>query len=86
VAARSVISIPGFGLGWSRVRKVRPVDRLDWPGLHAVTNPRRPLSEARYDVREGNILLLGLLGWGRVNRTRYLQLLWIPVPIGSAGP
>ena len=36
-----------------------------------------------HEVREGSILALGVVGWGRSNHRRYLQLLWIPIPIGS---
>ena len=86
VGARGVISIPGFGLGWARVRKVRPVDRSGVPGLDALAYSKQPVSEALYDIRDGTSLLLGAVAWGRVNRTRYLQILWIPIPVGRAGP
>ncbi len=86
VAARAVISVPGFGLGWTRVRKVRPVDDTGLPGLNTVAYSKRPLADAQYDIRDGSILLLGALGWGRVNRRRYIQILWLPIPIGPAGP
>ena len=86
VAARAITSVPGFALGWTRVRKVRPVDDTGLPGLNTIAYSKLPLSEARYDIREGNAVLLGALGWGRVNRTRYIQILWIPIPVGTAGP
>jgi hypothetical protein len=35
-----------------------------------------------YRVEETHILLCGLFCWGRVNRTRYIQVLWIPIPVG----
>ena len=36
-----------------------------------------------HEVREGSILALGVVGWGRSNHRRYLQLLWVPIPTGS---
>jgi len=86
VAARRIDEVIGLGLGWTRVRLVRPVDSAGDAGFHAVAFTKRPLADARYDLRYGNILLLGLLCWGRVNRTRYIQLLWIPIPVGNALP
>ncbi|MFW6161503.1 MAG: hypothetical protein ACODAJ_01970 [Planctomycetota bacterium] len=86
VAARGTFSLPGFGLGYNRVRKVRPVDAAGLPGLDTIAYTKRPLSDVRYDLRDGSILFLGLLGWGRVNRIRYLQVLWIPIAIGTTGP
>ena len=76
----------GLGLGWTRVRQVMPVDDYDEPGLSAVVPAKVSLSSVRYDVRDGNIVLLGIYGWGRVNRTRYIQILWIPIPVGTAAP
>ena len=43
-----------------------------------------PLSDVRFNVKDGTCTLFGLIGWGRVNRRRYIQLLWIPIPVGSA--
>jgi hypothetical protein len=86
VAARAVTSVPGLGLGWTRVRKIRPVDATGVPGLNTIAYSKRSLSEAQYDARDGSIVLLGALGWGRVNRRRYLQILWLPIPVGRVRP
>ena len=85
VAAQRTDEFGGFGLGWMRVRRILPVGRSDIPGLDGVVSPNLPLENLRYDLRDANILLLGLVGWGRVNHTRYIQLLWVPIPVGQAG-
>ncbi len=46
----------------------------------------RAPADVRYDVRDGNAVLFGAVGWGRVNRRRYIQIAWIPIPVGKAGP
>ncbi|MBM4036725.1 MAG: hypothetical protein FJ291_33750 [Planctomycetes bacterium] len=84
VAARRSDELVGLGLGWTRVREVVPLDEDEQPGVHALARPKLDPAKLRYMVRDGNCLLLGLVGWGRVNHTRYLQLLWLPIPIGSA--
>jgi len=84
VAARQTQELIGFGLGWTRVRRIRPLDVSGEPGLNALTDPKVDLAGVRYDLRDGNILLLGVVGWGRVNRQRYVQVLWIPIPAGRA--
>jgi hypothetical protein len=86
VAARSLSCVLGWGVGWSRLRWVMPVDRDGRRDLHALADPKLSLDEVRYDVRDGTILLLGLVGWGRVNHWRYVQIFWIPVPLGRAVP
>ncbi len=85
VAARATNEIIGLGLGWTRVRDVMPLDREERAGVHALAQPKVDPAKLKYQVRDGNIILLGIVGWGRVNHKRYLQLLWIPIPIGSAG-
>lgn len=84
VAARRVEEVIGLGLGWTRVREVVPLDAEEEPGMHALAGPKADPATAKWLVRDGNILLLGIVGWGRVNHTRYLQLLWVPIPIGRA--
>jgi len=84
VAASTMGCVLGWGVGWSRLRRVVPTTSVGGPGLHAAADRKISLSDIRYDVREGNSVLLGLVGWGRVNRRRYAQVLWIPVPIGPA--
>ena len=85
VAAQRTNEVGGLGLGWMRVRRILPVGRSDIPGLDGAVSPNLPLENLRYDLRDANILLLGLVGWGRVNHTRYIQLLWVPIPVGQAG-
>jgi len=84
VAARRAEEVIGLGLGWTRYREVAPLDENEVPGVHALASPKVDPAKLKYLVRDGSILLLGLVGWGRVNHTRYLQLLWIPIPIGRA--
>lgn len=86
VAARRTDEVVGLGLGWTRVRRVLPVDELDDPRLNAVKRTRVVLDDVRYELKDENILFLGIAGWGRVNRRRYLQLLWIPIDLGSVEP
>jgi hypothetical protein len=86
VAAKTMNAFLGWGVGWSRLRQVLPVNARGEPDLGAIKDPNVDLSEVRYDVRDGNVLLLGLIGWGRVNHRRYVQVLWIPIPVGKAGP
>jgi len=86
VAARKTDEIGGLWLGWTRVRDVEPVDEDGHCGVHPLANPRVDPAKVKYVVRDGSFLLFGLVGWGRVNHTRYLQLLWIPIPLGPAGP
>lgn len=85
VAAQRTDEVVGLGLGWMRLRRVLPVGRSDVPGLDGIVSPNLPFENIRYDLRDANILLLGLVGWGRVNHTRYVQLLWVPIPVGQAG-
>jgi len=84
VAAQGFDEVIGLGLGWTRVREVAPVDMDGRPGVHPLASPKADPEKIKYEVRDGNIILLGILGWGRVNHKRYLQLLWIPIPIGRA--
>lgn len=86
VGARASIGVPGLGIGWNRLRLVQPVDDSGIPGLDTIAYSKRALDQVLYDVRDGNILLFGAVGWGRVNHRRYLQLFWVPIPVGRAGP
>ncbi len=81
-AAESSLVILGWGLGYNRVRQVMPVDAASRPGLHVFGELPPSRADVRYEVRDGTSLLFGLVGWGRVNHRRYLQLLWIPIPVG----
>jgi len=83
VAARATEEFIGLGLGWTRTRQVRPVDRLGDAGLGPLVSTRTDLAKVRYQLRDANILLLGALGWGRVNHRRYIQVLWIPIPVAT---
>ena len=48
-----------------------------------IVDPEVGLDEVKYELKDGTSILMGLFGWGRVNHRRYLQLLWIPIPIGE---
>ena len=71
-------------LVYMRVRRVLPVDTKGRSGLHALVDPKTNLAEARYNLRDGTALLMGAVAWGRVNRRRYTQILWIPIAVGDA--
>lgn len=86
VAAKRTDEMIGLGLGYTRVREVVPLDRDEVGGVHALADQHVDPAKVKYRVRDGTCLLLGIVGWGRVNHTRYLQLLWVPIPIGRAGP
>ena len=83
VASQTMDCFLGWGVGWSRLRRVVPVAADGTRGLHALTDPRAGLSDVRYDVRDGSIVLMGLIGWGRVNHRRYVQILWTPIPVST---
>jgi hypothetical protein len=85
VAAGTKACFLGWGVVWSRLRQILPVAADGKRGLHALADPGVDFGDVRYDVRDGNILLLGLIGWGRVSRRRYIQVLWIPIPVSAAG-
>ena len=51
--------------------------------LGVVIPPEVGPSDVRYEWKEGFQVLGGLLAWGRVNRKRYIQVLWIPIPVGN---
>jgi hypothetical protein len=82
VAAQKTSIALGYGLGYTRFRRVLPVSADGDLGLHALMDRRLGLSDVKYDLKDGTVLLFGALGWGRVNRRRYVQILWIPVPVG----
>lgn len=67
--------------GYVRCSRVLPVGVDARPGIHALAHPRMELADVRYDVRDGTILLGGILGWGRVNHRRYVQVFWLPIPL-----
>ncbi len=69
--------------GYVRVREVVPVDDHGDAGLVVLKDMDTELSAVRYQLKDGTCLLLGILGWGRVNHKRYIQLLWIPISVGQ---
>jgi hypothetical protein len=73
----------GYGVGYTRVRTVMPVDEEGGSGLHVLRDRSVGLSDVRYALKDGTVLLLGAVAWGRVNRKRYIQILWIPIPVGK---
>lgn len=84
VAAQQFDVWLGWGIGSTRLRRIVPVDADGRPGLHALADPKKDIYDVRYQLKDGRILLFGLLGWGRVNHRYYMQLLWIPIPLGRA--
>ncbi len=84
VAARKTNVVLGL-IGYVRVRRVSPVGSDGAPGLIAVADPTVDLDTVKYDYKDGTSLLTGIIGWGRVNRKRYFQFLWIPIPVGTVG-
>lgn len=89
VAAKATSCFLGWGLGPTRLRQVLPVDKDGSRGLHALADSRTPPDAVRYHLRDARFVLFGLIGWGRVNHRRYIQLLWLLIPVSpedSAGP
>lgn len=70
-------------IGYARIRRVTPIGCDGEPGLHAVVDPEVSLDDIEYELKDGTSILMGAFGWGRVNHRRYLQFLWIPIPIGT---
>jgi len=83
VAAQKTSIAFGLGLLYTRCRSILPVDERGREGLQVIKD--RSISPRRtpYKLKDGSISLFGMLGWGRVNRKRYIQILWIPIPIGE---
>jgi hypothetical protein len=52
-------------------------------GLFAIADPAVDIDTVKYDYKDGTAVLMGILGWGRVNHRRYFQFLWIPIPVGT---
>jgi len=69
---------------YTRFRLAKPVDEAGKRGLHAIADPAVDLDEVDYDLRDVTTIACGLFGWGRVNRKRYIQILWIPIQVGDA--
>ena len=82
VAARKT-NIALFLIGYTRVRRIAPVGPDGKPGLLAVSDPGVGLDTVKYDYKDGTAVLMGIIGWGRVNHRRYFQFLWIPIPMGA---
>jgi len=68
-----------------RERVVRPVDTVGRPGLRAIIDAGKDMSAIQYEAKDATVILLGALGWGRVNHRAYAQVLWIPIPLWSVG-
>jgi hypothetical protein len=83
LAAKATSCFLGWGLGPTRLCQVLPVGKDGSRGLQGLADSRTPLEAARYDLRDAHVALFGLIGWGRVNRRRYVQLLWIPIPVST---
>ncbi len=83
VAAKTMSCFLGWGFGPTRFCQVLPVGPDGTRGLHAFGDSRAPLDALRYDLRDAHLVMLGLFGWGRVNHRRYIQLLWLPVPVST---
>jgi len=73
-------------IGYTRIRRIMPVEPNGTPGLHAISDPSVGLDSVQYDYKDGTAVLMGLVGWGRVNQRRYFQFLWIPIPMGAVKP
>lgn len=73
-------------LAYARSRLVWPAAPTGQPAVLAATHPGVDLADVPCVLRDGTAVLGGLIGWGRVNRVRYIQALWLPVPMGSTLP
>jgi len=82
IAARKT-NIALFLIGYTRIRRITPVGDDATRGLIAVSDPTVDFDTIKYDCKDGTTLLMGIIGWGRVNRRRYFQFLWIPIPVGT---
>jgi hypothetical protein len=82
VAARKTMVVLTL-LGYCREQRVLPVDSNGTEGLHALSDPKLDRSDVLWNVKDGTVLLGGILGWGTVNDTRYIQVLFIPIPVGT---
>lgn len=82
---RFVLGLFGFYV-WMTRRSVTPVSRFGVPSVDRLKDPSVAFSDVRYRLKRGQFFLTGLVGWRRVNRRRYIQLLWIPIPVAKAGP
>lgn len=82
LAARQSTVILGWGIGYTRIKDVTPLDAYGNEGLPAMGR-EYAAAPLHYNVRDGTSLLFGAVGWGRVNRWRYMQILWIPIRMGE---
>jgi len=82
VAARKTNFVLGL-IGYTHIRRITPVGDDGTRGLIAVSDPSVDFDTIKYDYKDGTTLLLGIIGWGRVNHRRYFQFLWIPIPVGT---
>jgi len=73
-----------FLLTWVHHGDVRPVGKNGKTSLHTVAGANVDIDRVPYRVQSGSFLLGGIFGWGRVNRKRYIQILWIPIQVGDA--
>jgi len=70
-------------IGYTHIRRITPVGNDGTRGLMAVSDPSADIDTVKYDYKDGTALLMGIIGWGRVNHKRYFQFLWIPIPVGT---
>ncbi len=70
-------------IGYTRIRRITPVGPDEKPGLIALSDPSVDIDTVKYDYKDGTAVLMGIIGWGRVNHRRYFQFLWIPIPVGT---
>lgn len=80
-AAMLIFSL--LGLLFHAEQTVLPVGPDGESGLEALLSANVSTSDVHYEWKEGWHFLAGVVGGGRVNRTQYFQLLWIPIPIGE---
>ncbi len=73
-------------LAYMRSRTVWPASAAGEPTIRPALRPGARLADVPYTLRDGTTIAGGLVGWGRVNRVRYIQALWLPIPRGGALP
>ena len=85
VAAKR-FEVIGTPLGYMRTRLVWPASPVGDANLRVAAPPGVFLGDVPYVLADGSTVLGGLYGWGRVNRTRYIQILWLPIAVGPVSP
>jgi len=69
-------------LAYMRSRTVWPASPSGKPTIRAAVHLGAALADVPYILKDGTTILGGLVGWGRVNHVRYVQALWLPIPVG----